>query len=195
MRCFIGSLRWSLLGGIAATLLTACATVTVSPAVQQCMARQDRFIHYDNHTMLDQCTKLMWMTQDYRNLEGRAPLRWRAALTWVDTINQQRFAGYTDWRPATLKEYQAIYQAEPSRRSYRGRAVGYPKAFADGGGEWSWVEEVAEWGSGHIHRVYTYSFRNGKYDARWVHTAAHPQPFHATGSIRLLRGPVATAAQ
>ncbi len=196
MRGFL-NVQWLMLGATSLMLFTACAKpVATSPDLAPCLSRQDRFIRYDNQTLLDQCTQQMWMTQDFRQIEGQAPRRWHAALAWADKMNQQRFAGYADWRPATIEEYQAIYQPPSSKRSYRGNPVGYPTAFDDGGGEWYWVEEAAEWGSSsHIHQAYFFNFRTGKRSSKWVHTEIHQQPIHSTGSIRLVRGPVSIATR
>ncbi len=187
--------RWFFLVVISLPFLSACSRPDVLPPdLADCRARPDRFHLTDTHTVLDTCTQLMWMTQDYRNLEGQAPTRWLGALAWSDKMNQQRFGGYADWRPATLEDYRTIYYAPASKRSYRGKHVGYPDAFADGGGEWYWVKEVAVWGSWHVHQAHTYSFRNGRTDSRWVHTEDHPQALNSAGSVRLLRGPISTAS-
>ncbi len=196
MMHWLTDLRCLLFGGICTVCLMACANPAVmSPDATPCMSAHNRFIGYENHTMLDRCTQLMWMTQDFRQLEGKAPARWPEALAWAGKMNQQRLGGYTDWRPATLGEYQAIYQPQSAKQSYRGKAVGYPEAFTDGGGEWYWVEQVADIGHGHIHQAYIYDFRTGKRTSRRVHSDNHPQVFHSTGSIRLVRGPVSVTTQ
>src|SRR5262245_34382130 len=59
------------------------------------------FFKYANGTALDTRTNLMWMTQDFRNLESRAPASWEEAMAWVEKMNQQRYGGYSDWRVPT----------------------------------------------------------------------------------------------
>ena len=76
------------------------------------------FLKYANGTALDTRTNLMWMTQDFRNLEGRAPKNWDEAMAWVDKMNQQRYGGYSDWRVPTDAEYKALYDSRRSKRSY-----------------------------------------------------------------------------
>src|ERR1043166_158224 len=56
------------------------------------------FLKYANGTALDTRTNLMWMTQDFRNLEGRAPASWDEAMAWAEKMNQQRYGGYSEWR-------------------------------------------------------------------------------------------------
>lgn len=101
-----------------------------------------RFIKYANGTVLDTRTQLMWMAQDFRNLEGRAPDDWEEAMAWATKINQQRYGGHSDWRVPTEEEYRTIYDQNRNKKSYAGRPVGYPEAFEDGGGEWFWTREL-----------------------------------------------------
>jgi len=100
------------------------------------------FFKYANGTALDTRTNLMWMTQDFRNLEGRAPASWDEAMTWAEKMNQQRYGGYSDWRVPTPEEYKTLYDPRRSKMSYAKQPVGYPEAFEDGGGEWFWTKEM-----------------------------------------------------
>lgn len=115
----------------------------VDPTSQPQAERHGRFLKQVNNTALDTTTKLMWMTKDFRNIEGRAPVNWDEAMAWAAKMNRQRYGGYNDWRIPTLKEYRALYDKKTSRLSYKGESVGYPEAFETGGGVWFWtVEEV-----------------------------------------------------
>jgi hypothetical protein len=109
--CRVAPPRWLVfLCCVVSVYLSACAaTAPVSPELATCMTRHDRFTRSDNDTVLDTCTRLMWMTQDYRNLEGKAPTQWDIALAWRAKMNQQRYGGYSDWHTATLAEYRTIY--------------------------------------------------------------------------------------
>ena len=91
------------------------------------------FLKYANGTALDTRTNLMWMTQDFRNLEGRPPENWEEAMAWARKMNQQRYGGYSDWRVPTDVEYKALYDSRRSKKSYAQRPVDYPEAFEDGG--------------------------------------------------------------
>ncbi len=99
------------------------------------------FLKYANGTTLDIRTNLMWMTQDFRNLEGRAPASWDEAMAWAEKMNQQRYGGYSDWRVPTEAEYKTLYDPRRSKMSYARQPIGYPEAFEDGGGEWFWTSE------------------------------------------------------
>lgn len=121
---------------------TQVARVDPKPQLQE--ERDGRFLKQVNNTALDTTTKLMWMTKDFRNIEGRAPVDWDEAMTWAVKMNQQRYGGYSDWRIPTTKEYSALYDKKISRLSYKGGPVGYPEAFETGGGVWFWTAEEAD---------------------------------------------------
>ena len=104
-----------------------------SAAVDAPGTKMGDFLKYANGTALDTRTNLMWMTQDFRNLEGRAPKDWDEAMAWALNMNVQRYGGYSDWRVPTDAEYKTLYDPRRSKRSYAGKPVGYPEAFEDGG--------------------------------------------------------------
>ncbi len=102
--------------GFTISLLTLVALMGVvyptSTAPGEAGEKVDRFIKYDNGTALDTQTQLMWMTKDFRNLEGRAPDEWDEAMAWADKMNQQRYGGHSDWRVPTDSEYKMIYDRQ-----------------------------------------------------------------------------------
>src|SRR5262245_29525658 len=133
------------------------------------------FLKYANGTALDTRTNLMWMTQDFRNLEGRAPKSWNEAIAWAEKMNQQRYGGYSDWRVPTEAEYKTLYDPRRSKRSYDKQPVGYPEAFEDGGGEGFWTGEIFRPGYGGVwtsdrtagrsralEEAYGFDFRSGR---------------------------------
>ena len=130
------------------------------------------FLKYANGTALDTRTNLLWMTQDFRNLEGRAPKSWDEAMAWAEKMNQQRYGGYSGWRVPTDAEYKALYDPRRSKRSYAKDPVGYPEAFEDGGGEWFWTRETYRGGGSSVTNedmarrlrrmaAYSFDFRRG----------------------------------
>src|SRR5437867_6383934 len=147
------------------------------------------FFKYANGTALDTRTNLMWMTQDFRNLEGRAPASWEEAIAWAEKMNQQRYGGYSDWRVPTPEEYKTLYDPRRSRMSYAKQPVGYPEAFEDGGGEWFWTGETysstytygARVKGGRIPNAYGFDFRRGNVFPRDIEAARDDL------SVRLVR--------
>src|SRR5215831_8773438 len=127
------------------------------------------FFKYANGTALDTRTNLMWMTQDFRNLEGRAPANWDEAIAWAEKMNQQRYGGYSDWRVPTEEEYKMLYDPRRSKTSYAKQPVGYPEAFEDGGGEWFWTREASNYGPfRRFLRAYGFDFRRGNVLSRYL---------------------------
>src|SRR6266566_2196309 len=134
-----------------------------SAAIDAPEAKIGDFLKYANGTTLDTRTNLMWMTQDFRNLEGRAPASWDEAMTWAEKMNQQRYGGYSDWRVPTPEEYKTLYDPRRSKMSYAKQPVGYPEAFEDGGGEWFWTKEIYTTlgRGGQIGEANSFDFRRG----------------------------------
>jgi hypothetical protein len=70
--------------------------------------REDgRFIAYDNGTVLDTQTKLMWASKD-----NGSDIKWSDAKSYCDNY---RGGGYTDWRTPTLNELEGLYDVRKPR--------------------------------------------------------------------------------
>jgi len=63
--------------------------------------RDGRFIAYDNGTVLDTQTNLMWAAKD-----NGSDINWRNAKFYCESY---RGGGYTDWRMPTLEELTGLY--------------------------------------------------------------------------------------
>jgi hypothetical protein len=63
--------------------------------------RDGRFIAYDNGTVLDTWTNLMWAARD-----NGTHITWAKANTYCENY---RGAGYSDWRMPTLAELAGLY--------------------------------------------------------------------------------------
>jgi hypothetical protein len=60
--------------------------------------RDGRFIAYDNGTVLDTSTNLMWAAKDNGS-----------NINWADAESNYRGGGYTDWRMPTQDELAGLY--------------------------------------------------------------------------------------
>jgi Protein of unknown function (DUF1566) len=82
--------------------------------------RDGYFIAYDNGTVLDTRTNLMWAARD----SGGAGIDWRGAKEYCENY---RGGGYTDWRMPTLNEVAGLYN---QNESYEGinNQFGRPQA-------------------------------------------------------------------
>ena len=70
-------------------------------------ARDDRFIAYDNGTVLDTKTNLMWTAKD----NGR-DIEWQDAKFYCENYHG---GGYKDWRMPTLDELEGLYDERKAR--------------------------------------------------------------------------------
>jgi len=90
------------------------AKVTPSTAASFNEVRRDgRFIAYDNGTVLDTKTNLMWAAKD-----NGSDIKWRNAKSYCENY---RGGGYTDWRMPTQDELAGLYDSA----KYRKAACGY----------------------------------------------------------------------
>ncbi|MCX5856150.1 MAG: caspase family protein [Deltaproteobacteria bacterium] len=78
------------------------------PAAKE-IKRDGRFIAYDNRTILDTRTNLMWAAKD----NGR-DINWGSANAYCDNY---RGGGYTDWRMPTQDELAGLYDANKSQQA------------------------------------------------------------------------------
>jgi hypothetical protein len=72
-------------------------------------ARDSRFIAYDNGTVLDTSTNLMWAAKD-----NGSNINWANAKSYCENY---RGGGYTDWRMPTQDELAGLYDAAKTYRS------------------------------------------------------------------------------
>ncbi|MEN6639043.1 MAG: DUF1566 domain-containing protein [Smithella sp.] len=94
-------IAWILLGVFVCVGSASAAKETV---------RDGRFVAYDDGTVLDTGTGLMWADKD-----NGADLNWAGAKSFCESFNA---GGYTDWRMPTKNELAGLYDG--SRRDGRG---------------------------------------------------------------------------
>ncbi len=75
--------------------------ITVKSSIAGEKARDGRFIAYDNGTVLDTKTKLMWAAKD-----NGSNIYWQDAKSYCENY---RGGGYTDWRMPTQDELSELY--------------------------------------------------------------------------------------
>jgi hypothetical protein len=85
--------------------------------------KEGQYTAYDDGTVLDAKTKLMWMNRDI----GGA-MSWPDAKKYAENDHE---AGYTDWRLPTLAEVSALYDKAKGRRTFCVSAVDDMGAAAD----------------------------------------------------------------
>jgi len=98
-----------------AAIVQKPATAAIAPpaAPAKETARDGRFIAYDNGTVSDTRTNLMWAAKD-----NGAGINWQDAKKYCENY---RGGGYTDWRMPTLDELAGLYDTAKTYKS----ACGY----------------------------------------------------------------------
>lgn len=77
--------------------------------------RDGRFISYDNGTVLDTRTNLMWTAKD-----NESDINWEDARSYCKNY---RVGGYTDWRMPTQDELAGLYDAAKTYKSACGEYI------------------------------------------------------------------------
>ena len=85
--------------------------------------KDGHFMAYDNETVVDTTTNLMWTAMD-----NRSPQSWPSAKTYAANY---RGGGYSDWRLPTPTELSGLFDKSKTRRSYCAPAVDELGAVAD----------------------------------------------------------------
>jgi hypothetical protein len=105
------------------------------------IATEGRFIAYDNGTVLDTKTGLMWAARD----DGKG-IDEQDAVGYFENF---RGGGYADWRMPTVDELETIY--DPDLQNRQGFHV---TRLIDITGEWVWCSEGPEF-------ITTFNFKDG----------------------------------
>jgi hypothetical protein len=72
--------------------------------IESTIGRDSRFIAYDNRTVLDTNTNLMWASND-----NGSDINWNNAMAYCRNHNR---GGYSDWRLPKLKELEELYTSD-----------------------------------------------------------------------------------
>jgi hypothetical protein len=109
-----------ILGTMVAIIVVAILAgtfITLKSATAGEKARDGRFIAYDNGTVLDTKTNLMWAAKD-----NGSHINWAEAKSYCE---KYRGGGYTDWRLPTQDELAGLYDESKSYKpSYPDGEIG-----------------------------------------------------------------------
>lgn len=79
-------------------------------------SQDKRFSDNGDQTITDHKTGFMWMKIDAYQLQGHL-LNWVESIAFVDNLNKEGYANYSDWRVPTRKELVTLYEAEKTNSS------------------------------------------------------------------------------
>lgn len=82
--------------------------ITAKYAIAGEIGKDGRFITYDNGTVLDTRTNLIWAAKD-----NGSDINWQSAKSYCENY---RGGGYTDWRLPMQDELAGLYDASKSRQ-------------------------------------------------------------------------------
>ena len=99
-----------------------------------------RFEGFSDGTTLDKKTGLMWMSNDYWQMEHKW-VNWYTANEYVQRMNNKKFAGYTDWRLPTVEEANSLYERRKRNVDKDGDKIFIDKMFPEGAGWSTWTNE------------------------------------------------------
>lgn len=154
--------------------LLAGDSVQIKPVAQ---SADQRFQDFGNGTILDTQTHLMWMKQDYWQIEKKW-VNWYTAMEFAQRMNNKKFAGYDDWRLPTPEEALQLYDRRKRNTDKDGDKVFIDTIFPKGSGWGTWTS--SEKGGQAI--VISYKDEGGQ---------AYQDKIHgADAFLRLVRGPV-----
>ncbi len=100
----------------------------------------ERFIDNGNGTILDNKYKLMWAREDSYQMRGKW-CNWKGANKYIAWLNEQKFAGYDDWRLPTSQECRNLYDHDSKNSDFNGDIVHLDFVFPEGGGFTYWCSE------------------------------------------------------
>jgi len=68
--------------------------------------------------VIDTISNLTWMKNDFSIIKSRFLNDWNETSIWEKEINSSNYAGYSDWRIPTIKEYRTLNKNRNDRKRY-----------------------------------------------------------------------------
>ena len=101
---------------------------------------EKRFCDNGDGTVTDKETKLMWnQTDAYQDTSKWS--NWFMAKDYIKSLNNKKFAGYTNWRMPTLEEAEDLYDEDIHIRDMDRFEIYIDSTFSPGGGFTTWTSD------------------------------------------------------
>ncbi|NIP99578.1 MAG: DUF1566 domain-containing protein [Nitrospinaceae bacterium] len=105
------------------------------------MDPEERYVDHRNGTVSDLQTGLMWKKDDsYLDLDKW--VSWAEGKTYVKELNNEEFAGYTDWKMPTRKEAQTIHDPGHPVTDKYGDTLFLVPCLPAGAGQTTWTKTL-----------------------------------------------------
>ena len=104
------------------------------------MSTEERFQDNGDGTLTDTKFNMMWLKEDtyQRNGKWRS---WKKANKFVVRLNEEKFAGYSDWRLPSSKDNRNLYDHDSKNTDHTGDIVHIDLKFPEGCGFTYWCSE------------------------------------------------------
>ena len=110
-----------------------------------------RFSDNGDGTLTDTRYNLMWLKEDYYQIKGKW-CSWKGANKFVEKLNEEKFAGFDDWRIPKNKEARNLYDHDCKNMDFDDDIVHIDYKFPEGCGSTYWCCEE----KGHLAMAYNY---------------------------------------
>lgn len=104
------------------------------------MSEEERFIDNGDGTLTDRKYNLTWLKLDSYQTKGKW-CTWKGANKFVARLNEEKFAGYDDWRLPTPQQARNLYEHESKNTDFNGDIVHIDLLFPEGCGSTYWCSE------------------------------------------------------
>tara|TARA_B100000686_G_scaffold56627_1_gene60909 strand:- start:3982 stop:4434 length:453 start_codon:yes stop_codon:yes gene_type:complete len=124
----------------------------------QKMNQQKRFVDNGDGTVTDREMKVMWKQTDGFQDNSKF-MNWYDCRDYVLRLNDEKFAGYADWRFPDLEEAQALYEPDKHIRDLDRFEIFIDSSFSPGGGSSTWTSEERPYGNAAVF-YYRYGYED-----------------------------------
>ena len=138
-RFTVVSIAWLMTVAFAISAVLAFGTDSVRAKPVK-ISSDKRYERFADGTILDKTTGLMWMSNDYWQMEHKW-VNWYTANEYAQRMNNKKFAGHTDWRLPTVKEARSLYERRKRNVDKDGDKIFIDSMFPKGAGWSTWTRE------------------------------------------------------
>jgi hypothetical protein len=136
----MSSLRTARIGIICLVLFFSANSEGLADQIPIAQSADKRFANFEDGTTLDRKTGLLWMTQDYWQMNAKW-VNWHTATEFAQRMNNKNFAGYQDWRLPTPEEAATLYDRRKRNIDKDGDKIFIDSMFPKGAGWSTWTSK------------------------------------------------------